>query len=166
VTELIVVPASPFPTKDAFSIGDSTGNKRPGFDGARTVAKTYNRPGVYSGGWVAAFCLDAMIQKQTGGRKGIDDLFRLMESRFGLTGNEYTPEDVQRAASEIAGTDLTRFFARYIASSESLPVKECLSDAGFEASIVDYGGEVYISRALSPSASALAIQRRLFNGTP
>ena len=30
--ESIVAPASPFPTKDAFSIGDSTGNKRPGFD--------------------------------------------------------------------------------------------------------------------------------------
>jgi predicted metalloprotease with PDZ domain len=131
-----------------------------------TVAKTYNRPGVYSGGWVAAFCLDTMIQKQTAGQKGLDDLFRLMESRFGLTGNEYTAEDLQRAASEVAGTNLTRFFARYIASSESFPVKECLADAGFEASIVNYGGEVYIGRALSPSASALAIRGRLLNGTP
>jgi len=131
-----------------------------------TVAKTYNRPGVYSGGWVATFCLDTMIQKQTGGRKGIDDLFRLMESRFGLTGNEYTAEDLQKAASEVAGTNLAGFFSRYIASSESLPVKECLSDAGFEASIVDYGGEVYISRALLPSASARAIRRQLLNGTP
>jgi predicted metalloprotease with PDZ domain len=61
------------------------------------VAKTYNRPGVYSGGWVAAFCLDTMIQKQSGGKKEQDDLFRLMESRFGLTGTEYTPEDLQRA---------------------------------------------------------------------
>ncbi len=34
-----------------------------------TIAKIYNRPGVYSGGWVAAFCLDSMIQKQTGGQK-------------------------------------------------------------------------------------------------
>jgi predicted metalloprotease with PDZ domain len=131
-----------------------------------TVAKTYNRPGVYSGGWVAAFCLDTIIQKQTGGQNSLDDLFRLMESRFGLTGKEYSPEDLQRAASAVAGTDLTGFFSRYIASPESLPVKECLLEAGFGASIVDYGGEVYISPMLSPSASALAIRRRLFNGTP
>jgi hypothetical protein len=32
LVESVVAPASPFPTKDAFSIGDSTGNKRPGFD--------------------------------------------------------------------------------------------------------------------------------------
>lgn len=85
---------------------------------------------------------------------------------FGLTGKEYSPEDLQRAASAVAGTDLAGFFSGYIASHESLPVKECLSEVGFEASIVDYGGEVYISPVLSPSASALAIRRRLFNGTP
>jgi predicted metalloprotease with PDZ domain len=117
-----------------------------------TIAKTYNRPGVYSGGWVATFCLDTIIQKQTGGQKGLDDLFRLMENRFGLTGNEYTPEDLQRAASEVAGTNLAEFFSHYIALPEPLRVKECLSDAGFQASIVDYGGEVYVSRVLSPSA--------------
>src|ERR1700730_7906166 len=76
------------------------------------VAKTYNRPGVYSGGWVAAFCLDTMIQKQSGGQKELDDLFRLMESRFGLTGTEYTPEDLQRAASEVAGINLADFSAQ------------------------------------------------------
>jgi predicted metalloprotease with PDZ domain len=131
-----------------------------------TIAKTYNRPGVYSGGWVAAFCLDTMIQKHTGGQKGLDDLFRLMESRFGLTGNEYTPEELQEVASEVAGTNLMGFFSRYIASPEPLPVKECLSNAGFEASIVDYGGEAYISRVLSPSASALAIRRQILTGRP
>jgi predicted metalloprotease with PDZ domain len=130
------------------------------------VAKTYNRPGVYSGGWVAAFCLDTMIQKQSGGQKELDDLFRLMESPFGLTGTEYTPEDLQRAASEVAGINLGDFFSHYIASPDSLPVKECLSDAGFEASIVDYGGEVYVNRVLSPSLSARTIQQQLLNGKP
>jgi predicted metalloprotease with PDZ domain len=130
------------------------------------VAKTYNRPGVYSGGWVAAFCLDTVIQKQTGGQKELDDLFRLMESRFGFTGTEYTPEDLQRAASEVAGTNLAEFFSKYIASPESFPVKDCLCDAGFEASVVDYGGEVYLSRVLTPSPNARAIRKQLLNGKP
>lgn len=154
--------AVPFSATSLQDAGAKTALPVPG----GTVAKTYNRPGVYSGGWVAAFCLDTMIQKQTAGQKSLEDLFRLMESRFGLTGDEYTPEDLQRAASEIAGTNLAGFFSRYIASPESLPVKECLSNAGFEASILDYGGEVYISRALSPSASALAIRRQLFQEKP
>jgi predicted metalloprotease with PDZ domain len=131
-----------------------------------TIAKTYNRPGIYSGGWVAAFCLDTMIQKQTRREKGLDDLFRLMESRYGLTGIEYTPEDLMRAASEISGTDLTEFFSRYIVSTAPLPVKECLSDAGFDASIVDYGGEVYISQPRTATSSALEIRRQLLTGKP
>jgi predicted metalloprotease with PDZ domain len=154
--------AAPFSGTSLQDAGAKTALSVPG----GTIAKTYNRPGVYSGGWVAAFCLDTMIQKQTGGQKSLDDLFRLMESRFGLTGKEYTPEDLQRAASEVAETNLAGFFSRYIASPESLPVKECLSNAGFEASIVDYGGEAYISRVPSPVASAQAIRRRLLNETP
>ena len=34
LAESIVAPASPSPTKDAFSIGDSARDKRPGFDAA------------------------------------------------------------------------------------------------------------------------------------
>jgi hypothetical protein len=45
VTELIAVPGSPFPTKDAFSIDDSTGNKRPGCDAARVHGTRSHGPG-------------------------------------------------------------------------------------------------------------------------
>ncbi len=89
-----------------------------------------------------------------------------MDTRFGLTGTKYTPADLQSAASEVAGTNLSGFFSHYIASPESLPVKDCLSDAGFEASIVDYGGEVYVNPMPTPSASAHAIRRRLLYGNP
>ncbi len=133
---------------------------------AGMIAKTYNRPGIYSGGWVATFCLDTIIQKQTGGRKGLDDLFRLMLTRFALTGKKWTPNDLENAASAVAETDLSSFFSRYIASRESLPVKECLLDAGLDASIVDYGGEVYITAVPTPTASALAIQQQLFAKNP
>jgi predicted metalloprotease with PDZ domain len=130
------------------------------------IAKTYNRPGVYSGGWVATFCLDTAIRKNTNGHKGLEDLFLIMERRFGSTGSKYTPDDLRRAASEAAGTDLTVFFSRYIASTETLPVKECLSNAGFDASIVDYGGEVYVRQLDEASPSALEIRRRLLAGNP
>jgi len=131
-----------------------------------TIAKTYNRPGVYSGGWVAAFCLDTLIQKRTGGKRNLDDLFRSMQARFGSPGKEYTLQDLKNVASEIADQDLTEYFSRYIESPESLPVKQCLSDAGFDAAIIDYGGEVFLRPATQPSPSALAIRNRLLTGKP
>jgi predicted metalloprotease with PDZ domain len=33
------------------------------------IAKTYNRAGIYNGGWVASSCLDTMIQTDTKGKK-------------------------------------------------------------------------------------------------
>ena len=45
LAELIAAQASPSPEKDAFSIGDSTGNKRPGFDVASFREAQSNDPG-------------------------------------------------------------------------------------------------------------------------
>jgi predicted metalloprotease with PDZ domain len=106
--------------------------------------KDVNRPGIYNGGVVASFCLDTMIQKQTSGQKNLEDLLRLMMTRYGLTGKQYSPDDLIRDASEVAGTELSGFFSRYIASRERLPVKQCLADAGFDAALADYGGEAFI----------------------
>lgn len=69
-------------------------------------------------------CLETMIQRQTARQKSLDDLFRLMESRFGLTRKGYALEDLQRAASEVAATDLAEFFSPYVASPEALPVRD------------------------------------------
>ena len=115
---------------------------------------------------MAAFCLDTLIQKRTGGKRNLDDLFRSMQARFGSPGKEYTLQDLKNVASEIADQDLTEYFSRYIESPESLPVKQCLSDAGFDAAIIDYGGEVFLRPATQPSPSALAIRNRLLTGKP
>ena len=126
------------------------------------IAKTYNRPGIYSGGWVASFCLDTMIQKDTQGKKGLDDLFRLMFTRFGLTGKQWAPEDLAQSASEVAGKDLSGFFHKYIASPNTVPVRECLADAGFDDSILNYSGEAYVTPESNPSNSAKEIRAHLW----
>lgn len=123
--------------------------------------KDVNRPGIYNGGVVASFCLDTIIQKQTAGQKNLEDLLRLMMTRYGLTGKPYTPDDLIRDASKVAGTDLSSFFSRYIASRERLPVKQCLADAGFDSALADYGGEAFITPQRNPSASARTIRERL-----
>jgi predicted metalloprotease with PDZ domain len=123
--------------------------------------KDVNRPAIYNGGVVASFCLDTIIQKQTSRRKNLEDLLRLMMTRYGLTGKQYSPDDLIRDASEVAGTDLSSFFLRYIASRERLPVKQCLADAGFDAALTDYGGEAFIFPQTNPPAPARAIREQL-----
>lgn len=123
--------------------------------------KDFNRPAVYSGGVVAAFCLDTMIQKQSSDRKNLEDLLRLMMQQFGLTGKQWTSDDLVRDASEVAGTDLREFFSRYISNRGMLPVKECLKQAGFDATLSDYAGEAFISLQEHPSPAARAIREQL-----
>ena len=123
--------------------------------------KDFNRPAVYSGGVVSAFCLDTMIQKQSGGRKSLEDLLRLMMDQYGLTRKQWTSDDLVRDASHVAGTDLSEFFSRDIANRGMLPVKECLTEAGFDAALLDYAGEAFITPQEHPSAEARAIRERL-----
>ncbi len=123
--------------------------------------KNVNRPGIYDGGVVAAFCLDTIIQKQTAGGKSLEDLLRLMMTRYGLTGNQWTPTDLIDEASRVAGADLSGFFSHYIAARDRLPVKQCLADSGFDIAIEDYGGEAFISPQSDPTASARAIREKL-----
>ena len=123
--------------------------------------KDFNRPAVYSGGVVAAFCLDTKIQTQTGGSRTLEDLLQLMMQRYGLTGKQWGSDNLVRDASEVTGVDLSDFFRRYIRNREVLPVKTCLGDAGFDAALSDYAGEAFITLQEHPSLKARSIRARL-----
>src|SRR5215470_10762005 len=125
------------------------------------IAKTYNRAGVYNGGWVASLCLDTMIQTDTVGEKGLDDVFRLMFINFGTTRKQWVPQDLVRVSSEVAGTDLSSFFQKYIADANPLPVQECLAKAGFDGLILNYGGEAYVTPTANPNRLAQEIREHL-----
>lgn len=130
------------------------------------IAKTYNRAGVYNGGWAATFCLDVMIQEETHGARDIDDLFRLLLDQFGLHDKRYTSVDLAFAASEVAGDDLSDFFRTHIAGTDPLPVKDCLRRAGFNAQILNYAGEAFIAPNNSATAAQKRVQHHLLEGTP
>ena len=129
---------------------------------AGMIAKTYNRAGIYNGGWVASFCLDTMIQTNTQGKKGLDDVLRLMFMNFGTTGRQWTPQDLVRLSSEVAGADLSSFFRRYIAEANPLPVHACLANAGFDGLILNYGAEAYVTPAANPGRVAKQIRELLW----
>ena len=125
--------------------------------------RDFNRPGIYSGGVVAAFCLDTMIQKQGRGRKSLEDLLQIMMRHYGLTGKPWGNDDLIREASEVAGMDFSPFFTRYISQRQRLPVEDCLRDAGLDAALLDYAGEAFVSLQQHPSPAAREIRGRLLH---
>jgi predicted metalloprotease with PDZ domain len=107
-------------------------------------ATSRNRPGVYSGGWVASLCLDAEIRVATADRAGLADVMARLDERFGAAGTRYPAAALVEAASRVAGRDLGPYFRRYIESDETLPVRDCLATFGLAARLKPYAGEAYI----------------------
>jgi predicted metalloprotease with PDZ domain len=73
----------------------------------------------YLKGEIVAVLLDLEIRRATSNKKSLDDVMRLLWSRYG--DGRGAPEDgVERAAQEVAGADLSQFFERSIRSTEEL----------------------------------------------
>jgi predicted metalloprotease with PDZ domain len=80
----------------------------------------------YTKGAVVGFLLDARVRKATEGKKSLDDVMRLAYDRYsGAVG--YTPQQFRATASEVAGTDLSPWFARALESTEELDYAEALA---------------------------------------
>jgi predicted metalloprotease with PDZ domain len=93
----------------------------------------------YPKGATLGLTLDLLIRRKTGGRASLDDVLRRMYQEFYLKsqnatyylrGRGYTSEDFERAASEVAGVDLSDFFKRYVRSVERPPYDEALAGVG------------------------------------
>ncbi len=75
--------------------------------------------------------LEIRLRSATGGRRGMDDLVRLLYDRFsGPVG--FTPPDLERAASEVCGCNLTPFFAAYVHAARPIDWAPRLLAAGWQ----------------------------------
>ena len=116
--------------------------------------KGYNRFGVYDGGWVVAACLDARLREGSGGVRTFEDLLGALWSEFGRPGIPYGHEDFVTTASQVAGEDLSGFFAEHVVARETLPVEECLRTLGYTLYAKPYAGEAYLAPADSAALAA------------
>jgi predicted metalloprotease with PDZ domain len=67
----------------------------------------------YTKGAVVAFLLDAHVRRATGGERSLDDVLRTAYERYsGERG--YTREEFEAVVSEVAGADLSAFFAETV----------------------------------------------------
>lgn len=73
----------------------------------------------YAKGELVALLLDLELRRRTAGQRCLDDLMRLLFSRWG-DGSGVPEDGVEQAAAEVAGGDLSAFFDRAVRSTEEL----------------------------------------------
>ncbi len=95
----------------------------------------------YPKGELVGMVLDLIIRGRTKGKASLDEVMRRMYEQFYLKGandsyylhgQQYTTEDLERVASEVAGFDLHDYFERYARSTDQLPYDEAFSYAGLK----------------------------------
>lgn len=93
----------------------------------------------YAKGEVVGIVLDLLIRGKTGGRASLDDVMRRMYEEFYvgsptttyyLRGRGYTGADFERTVSQVAGADMSEFFARHVRGTETLPYDEAFAYVG------------------------------------
>jgi predicted metalloprotease with PDZ domain len=73
----------------------------------------------YTKGAIVAFLLDAEVRTATRGARSLDDVMRLAYARYsGAKG--FTAEQFRQVASDVAGRDLSAWFARAVDSTDEL----------------------------------------------
>jgi predicted metalloprotease with PDZ domain len=84
----------------------------------------------YDGGQIMGHILDFAIRQDTENQKSLDDWMRLLYSRYALPKPGFQPGDPIKAASEIAGADLSELFVRYISGKDPIPYEKYFAYAG------------------------------------
>jgi predicted metalloprotease with PDZ domain len=82
----------------------------------------------YAKGSLVALALDLILRSN--GRSTLDDLMRSLWRRYGQTGVGVPEDGILQHANELAGRDLSEFFARYVDGTEDLPLTDLLAPFG------------------------------------
>jgi len=109
----------------------------------------------YAKGALVALALDLEIRLRSQGRRSLDDLMRALWTQFGAAGSPGLAEgSFERLAEDIAGTDLSEFFARALRTTQDLPVGILLARFGIRMQMRAAEGPA--DRGGKPSRHALA----------
>jgi predicted metalloprotease with PDZ domain len=87
----------------------------------------------YQKGALVGLLLDMRIRRRTGGRRSLDDVMRLLWTRYGAPDvgfPEATAEGFQAVAEEVCGEPLDDFFAAYLFGLDELPLDDALEVVG------------------------------------
>ncbi len=118
----------------------------------------------YTKGAVAAFLLDARVRAATGGARSLDDVMRLALVRNPVE-RGFTPADFRTAASAVAGTDLSAWFARVFDSTAELDYGEALRWFGLRFATEPAGERAWLG-AETKAQDGRLIVTEVPRGTP
>ena len=127
----------------------------------------------YDKGAILGMLLDLEIRQRSKGAKSLDDVMRYLYTEFFKKNRNYTPEDFQRAAEQMAGSSLDAFFTRYVRGREELDYNAALTAAGLRLDTTGAASgsgkpaaeRAYLGADLSQDGDRLMI-RRVIAGTP
>jgi predicted metalloprotease with PDZ domain len=89
-----------------------------------------NQISYYDKGEIVNMMLDISIRGASQGRRSLDDVLRTLYTDFYKKGRNYTPEDVQRIAGQMAGRNLDDFFTRYVRGRDQIDYNSIVSNIG------------------------------------
>jgi len=82
----------------------------------------------YNKGELVALLLDLTLRVHHG--KSLDDVMRLLWTEYGLIGRPLDEDAIEQAVAQVAGTELSDFFAHYVDGVAPLPYAELLAPMG------------------------------------
>jgi predicted metalloprotease with PDZ domain len=89
----------------------------------------------YDKGELVGLCLDLTIRHETGDRKSLDDVMRLLMQRHAPPKPGYSEDELRATVSEVAGRDLTALYNKLARSTDEMPFAECLGYAGLSINL-------------------------------
>lgn len=95
----------------------------------------------YPKGEIIGVVLDLLIRVKTKGKASLDDVMRRMyedfylkssNASYYLRGRGFRNEDFEKTVSDVAGTDMSDFFRRYVRAVETPPYEEAFAQVGLK----------------------------------
>ncbi|MFL5572155.1 MAG: hypothetical protein ACJ78R_01435 [Gemmatimonadaceae bacterium] len=101
----------------------------------------------YTQGRLIAYALDLVIADSTAGRKGIDDVMRLLYDRFARK-SAFTGVDIERAVHDACQCNVHQFFEDHVRDAKPIDFNELLTPLGLRvvlatARVADTSGAPY-----------------------
>ncbi len=94
----------------------------------------------YDAGEALGVLLDLEIRQHTNNQKSLDAWMRAMYEGYALPKPGFEEKDVVRVASEVAGTDMSDFFRRYLFGKDPLPYERDFGYAGINVNRLSSSG--------------------------
>jgi len=128
----------------------------------------------YTSGEVLGLLLDLRIRDLTDGERGLDHVQRLLWERYGSKapkGKGWPEEGYREAVEEVAGSDLSGFFASYVHGTEPIPYQGFFQPLGLrlevtsEPVLVDGRPAAELGAGLDSAEGGYPRVRRLLRGS-